>query len=243
MSQTVEVFRDTELIEMFTDDLGLLAICDAITQSRPVARRSSLRPVMIAATVALLVLVAPAFALRNTVIDFFSSAPASPAAVVDFTQLGRGAPVGMDPRADAAQARTVASRALADGSTMKLYAAPTSTGGFCYLVSGPSVALAGGCDARREIPFAAGFAADTYPNGVAILHGSTLDPAAQTAEVMTANGRTTNLPLVRVSAPVDASLYFGSIPIMRGSFPLTVTIRDSNRQILASKPIPAPPTP
>ena len=38
MSQTVDVFRDAELIEMFSDDLGLLAISDAIAQSRPVTR-------------------------------------------------------------------------------------------------------------------------------------------------------------------------------------------------------------
>lgn len=244
MSQTVDVFRDAELIEMFSDDLGLLAISDAIAQSRPVTRhRRSVRPILIAATAALLVVAAPALAFRSTVIDFFTGAPASPAAVLNFAQLDRGAPAGMDVRADPTQARTVASHVLADGSTITLYAAPTATGGFCYLVSVTSHALAGGCDARREIPFGAGFAADTYPDATAIVHGSILDPDARKAEVADADGHTTSLPLERVSAPIDASLYFGTVPITRESFPLTTTIRDGDGKILATKTIPAPPAP
>lgn len=206
------------------------------------AKRRRVLTISLVAAAAVLV-AAPAFALTRAVVDFFSSASAPPAAVLNFAQLGRGAPEGMDPRAIASEARVVASRDLADGSTVTLSVAPTAAGGFCYLVSRPSAALAGGCDARREIPFAPAFAAATYPLGSAILSGSILDAAAATAEIRTADGVSLDLPIVRVSTPINASFYFGEIEISRGSFPLTTTIRDTAGNLIARKTIPAPPTP
>jgi hypothetical protein len=245
MTRTVDVFSDRQLVEMLAEQPELLAICDAIAETRPVPRRRQFRAttLLLAAAVALVALVAPAFALTRVAIQFFSS-PAAPAvAIVNFAELSTGAPAGMDPRAIAGEARAVARQRLADGNVLTLSVAPTATGGFCYLVSSRSDALAGGCDARREIPFASGLAAASYPQGSAILSGSVLNPDAATAGISMANGSHIELAIVHVSSPINASFYFGEARISRASFPLTTTIRDDDGEVVASRTIPAPPGP
>jgi hypothetical protein len=243
MSQAVDVLRDGELIEMFAQEPELLAICDAVARTRPMLRRRLSRrtTIVLAAAVALSALTAPALAVTRAVIDFFSSPAAPRATVVDFTQMSVGAPEGMDPRATGSEARTISRGHLADGRPVTLSIAPTTEGGFCYLVSFGSVGRAGGCDARRTLPFSPGLAAERYPQGPAIVYGSVLNPLATVAEIHTPEGTTTRLPLLRVSSPIDASFYVGEIPTPAQAFPLTTSILDPDGKVIASKTFPPPP--
>lgn len=245
MSQTVDVFSDGELIEMFAQEPELLAICDAIAQTRPVSRRRLSRrtTIVLAAAIALAALTAPALAVTRVVIDFFSSPAAPRATVVSFAQMSAGAPEGMDPRAIGGEARTISRGHVADGKPVTLSLAPTTEGGFCYLVGFGSVGGAGGCDATRALPFAPGFAAERYPQGPAIVYGYILNQLATVAEIHTSDGTTTRLPLLRVSSPIDASFYVGEIPTTAQAFPLTTSILDPDGKVIASKTFPPPPPP
>ena len=122
-------------------EIAFAARCAAITDTRDdsdwldvqrrVRRSSRRRKLTIALIAAAAVLiVAPAFALRGSIIDFFSADPAPANVVRDFGSLEVGAPPGMAPGVDPEQARKVASFPF-DGKQHVLYVAPTKGGGFC----------------------------------------------------------------------------------------------------------------
>ena len=122
-------------------EIAFAARCAAITDTRDdsdwldverrvrrSSRRRKLTITLIAAAAVLIV--APAFALRGSIIDFFSADPAPANVVRDFGSLEVGAPPGMAPGVDPEEARKVASFPF-DGKQHVLYVAPTKGGGFC----------------------------------------------------------------------------------------------------------------
>ena len=138
-------------------EIAFAARCAAITDTRDdsdwldvqrrVRRSSRRRKLTIALIAAAAVLiVAPAFALRGTIIDFFSADPAPAHIVRDFGSLEVGAPPGMAPGVDPQQARKVASFPF-DGKQHVLYVAPTKGGGFCQSWTNAF----GGCRATRTL--------------------------------------------------------------------------------------------
>lgn len=243
--EPASVFSTAEIVEALGNDPELLAIADAIvqTQAEPVGRRYSRRAVvLLAATVAAAVVVLPALAFTNVVpgiSDWFASPKAPRQAVVDFEELGRGVPAGMDTRVIAAEARTLLEIRLADGAPARLFVAPTRQGGFCLEIEG----LGGGCDAARKIPFDVGFAAKRYPQGPAVVYGSALSSEAVEAEIRSASGEIQRVVLTRVSAPINAGFFVANVRAIARGFPIHVTLRDGEGDVVGAKTIPVPPSP
>lgn len=243
--EPTDVFSTQEIAEALGNDPELLAIADAIvqTQAEPARHGRSRRTVvLLAAAVAAAVVVLPALAFTNVVpgvSDWFASPEAPHQVVVDFEELGRGAPAGMDPRVIATEARTLAEIRLADGSLARFFVAPTRQGGFCLEIDG----LGGGCDAAREVPFDVGFAAKRYPQGPAVVYGSVLAGEAAEAEIRPASGKIQKVALTRVSAPIDAGFFIANLGSITGAFPITVTLYDDNGNLVGMKIIPTPPQP
>lgn len=239
----VRVFSDPEIVETLGGDPELLAIADAIAQTRPNAARPTRRRrrvVLLAAAVAAAAVVMPALAFTNvvpSVSDWFSSPRAPDRAVLSFESLGRSAPKGMDPRAVASEARTLITIGLTDGTAARLVVAPTRQGGFCVEIEG----LGGGCDAARAIEFDAGFAARRLPKGPAVVYGSTSRHDAVLAEIRPAEGRAQRVALTRVSAPIDASFFITELPLAAKTFPIRVILLDGTGKVVSTKTIPAPP--
>lgn len=241
----VDVYSDPELVEVLGGDPELLAIADAIarTGAEPETRPRVRRPVvLLAATVAGAALVLPALAFTNAIpriSDWFSNPRAPTSAIVLFAELGRGAPSGMDPRVIASETRTLMRLTLADGTSVRLFLAPTRQGGFCLDIEG----LGGGCDARREIPFNVGSAARRYPQGSAVVYGSALPAKAVETEIRPARGPSERVSLTRVSTPIDAGFFVVNIRDPAHAFPLTVTFLDARGGKIVTKTVPAPPNP
>lgn len=237
----VNVLSDPELLELLGHDPELLAIADAIAetqrQSKP-ARSRSRQLLLAAAILAGVLLVAlPALAAFTSLIDF-STAPPAPAPVVQrFDDLQRQAPPNMDPRVIAAEARRL--DLPASGQTIPLFLAPTRTGGYCFEYAG----YAAGCNADRTIPVAVGFAARSLADEQAIVHGSTLNPAAVTATITPKQGPTQTVKLTRVTAPIDASFFVARIGRPDESLPLRVEFRDRTDRVIATRRIAPPPSP
>jgi hypothetical protein len=240
--EPVNVFSDSEIRDALGNDPELLAIADAIAQTRaePVRRKRGHRTVVLLAAAAAVVV--PALAFTNVipgVSDWFSSPKAPQQAVVSFESLEQGAPAGMDPRVLASEARTLLEVRLADGTSARLFVAPTHEGGFCLEIEG----FGGGCNAAREIPFDAGFAAKRFPQGPAIVYGSSLIDRAVEAEIRPAAGSARRVALTRVSSPIDAAFFVGDLPEPANTFPIHVSLLDADGNAVAERTIPPPPQP
>ena len=234
-ASTVEVFHAPDLVELFAAEPDLLAVADAIalTQQPAPTRLHRRRWLLLAAAAVVAVAIAaPAFGVAHLVVDFFSSPPAPHVSVVSFGQLEVEAPTGMNPQVASDEARRVAQYQLADGSTVSLSVAPTSSGGFCEEFSG----FAETCDAARQNPIDLGFAAKTLPGGPAIIFGDVLSPDAVRVEVSLTDGEIVPVALVRVSEPINASFYFLQIdPALR---PVSGRAFDTAGNIVASYDLP-----
>lgn len=230
-ARTVDVFQASDLMELLAAEPDLLAVADAIalTQEPAQTRRLGRRSVLFAAAVVLVVaLASPAFGVVQLVVDFFSSPPAPHATIVSFGDVEAGAPDLMDPHVAPGEARRVAQFQISDGSTVSLSVVPTKSGGFCEEFSG----FAETCDAARQVPIDLGFAAKRLPGGPAIIFGSVLSPVAVRVEVTLSDGQTVQVPLTRVSAPINAGFYFLQIDPSQG--PISGRALDEAGNVVAS---------
>lgn len=180
-------------------------------------RRSRRRRLVVALAVAAVLgtLVAtPAFGVRGALLHLFgrSDVPftgAPPAASVikhEFADMSSGAPKGMDPRVASGQARLAGAFAF-DGAKRHVWVAPTADGGFCYLFEG----ISGGCTQTKTatIVLDGSFFArpgDTTP-ALEALAGRIYSPRASQLRVVFEDGKTTVLPFVYVSKPIDAGFF------------------------------------
>lgn len=178
-------------------------------RQRPAGRRARLA-LAVPFVAALVFLVAPALGIGPPALDFFAAKHAPKRVVVQFEQLGVGAPAKMNPRAIPAQARLVTTYHLRDGSPVPLWVAPTRTGGFCFL------SLGGGCQTRHaRIPSEPGdLDAGAINLGIAGIHGSTVltgsvfDKRISEIEVRFRHAPPVQVPLLWVGSPVDAGFFF-----------------------------------
>ena len=228
------VFASSDIWELLGDDPELLAISDAIAETqtgssgrrRLPRRRSGL---LIAAAVIVLV-AAPAYAIvRSGIVDFASS-PASPNPVVEqFRYLDEAAPAGMAPGVSAAP-RHVANFTLADGSSVALSVAPTKNGGFCMFWD----AMAGTCIAEGGDPINLGTAAWRIPaGGPDFAYGDVRSSEAVAAELRWPDGHTVRVPLIRVSAPINASFFLYSLRSPADP-PSSASALDSTGKVIAT---------
>lgn len=241
--EPVRVFSDAEIIEALGNDPELLAIADAIAQTRPepaAQNRWRREIVFLAAALAAAIVALPALAFTNVipgVSNWFSSPKAPRQIALGFDSLGRGAPTGMDPSVIASEARTLMTIRLADDTSARLFIAPTRYGGFCLEIEG----LGGGCNAAREITLDAGFAAKRLPQGPAVVYGSAITNQAIEAEIRPAKGQPQRVALTRVSAPIDAGFFVVNLPEPANAFPIQVNLLDDSGDTVDTKTIPAPP--
>lgn len=98
------------------------------------ARRMRFRQagLVVAATVATVVVAAPALGLHRVVVDWFRAEPAPETVQLQFSELAIGAPEGMDPGIVPNSARRV-TQVHHEGKTHVLWVAPTRDGGFCHM--------------------------------------------------------------------------------------------------------------
>lgn len=206
------------------------------------------RRTLVAAGVAAILVAAPAYAIATGVIDFSKAEPAPTVVQKRFAELGHGAPIPkMDPRVLPLSARKVTEFHLATGS-YTLWVAPTVGGGFCNEFTG----FAGGCVATRAtptgIPPLAASEVNPWlinvttrqrsngPMGPDLLGGSVLARGTSELELWFEDGAHVSLPVVWVSAPIDAGFFLYSVPDehrVAGHLPVSLVARGIGGKVLA----------
>lgn len=201
---------------------------EVVRLARPRRRvRPQLLPTLVAA-IALLV-AAPAFGLGGRIVRLFSSGEPAPTRIEQsFASLDRGAPPGF--RTGVAASLT---RRIVLPGNVALWIAPTSAGGFCLFVQDGG----GQCDAARALAFWPTFSigGDVTPDGLikggpVLIDGSTTRQDAASVEVRFEDGTSVTLPVVWVSAPIDAGFFGYSVPpahLRVGARPKLLVLRDA----------------
>jgi hypothetical protein len=229
----------TDLLELALNDLvptfadeqpdwaDVLARAVRSTRRRSVSswRRHPRRTVALAFALVLIALLAtPAFGVQGYVLHLlgrknvsFRHSPTAPNVVKkQFLDLPIGAPSQWATPVQAARARTVATFTIA-GHPRKLWVAPTRTGGYCYTFE----LSFGGCRQSRA-DRAKALLGVTWQGGsprhgvnesiVTRVGGDITAPAAAKITARYADGTTTDIPFVWVSAPIAAGFFSYDIP-------------------------------
>ena len=215
---------------------------DVQRKARRLRLRAHASKVSAGACVALLAVLAatPALGLRGHIVQLFgSSEPAPTKVVTSFAEMDVDAPPGMAPNVIAGETREVARWPLSTGKTSILWVAPTRAGGFCLEYSNAG----GGCDRDRRGDFSPGLA---IPGLIAppgeiqkspvIVTGDTLLHDAASVEVQFEDGDDARVPLIWVSAPIDAGFFLYEIPaphLLDGHLMTALVLRDTNGHELA----------
>ena len=125
-------------------------------------------------------------------------------------------------------------------SGVALWLAPTKAGGFCfYLANG-----GGQCDAQRALSFwplfslGGSYTRDgVITGGPVTVAGSTTVVDARTVEIRFEDGAVADVPVVWISAPIDAGFFAYQVPRERwakGHRPVEAVLRDGDSKELAS---------
>jgi hypothetical protein len=205
---------------------------DWLEVRRLAPRRRRLRPrfVLAAAAAAGVVVAAPAFGLGGKLVRIFESGEPAPARIEQsFAGLDAGAPPGFRTGVVASQTRKIV---LPGG--VALWIAPTSRGGFCLFAEGGG----GQCDAARALEFWPTFSIGgdfshqgVIENGPVLIDGSTTLDDAASVEVQFEDGSSVTLPVVWVSAPIDAGFFGYDVPAAHlrvGARPRLLILRDAD---------------
>ena len=192
-----------------------------------------LRPrvvVAVAAAAAAVVAAAPAFGVGGKLVRLFDSGEPAPAPIEEsFAALDADTPPGLATGVAASQTRKI----VLPGN-VALWIAPTSRGGFCLFVEGGG----GQCDTTRALTFWPTFSiggdvsqAGVIESGPVLIDGwTTLDDAAS-VEVQFEDGSSLTIPVVWVSAPIDAGFFGYAVPaehLRVGARPKLLILRDAN---------------
>jgi len=197
--------------------------------ARPRRRLRRRLALPLAATIAVVV-AAPAFGLRGTLERLFSSGePAPPPIQRSFASLDAGAPPGFRTGVAASETRKI----VLPGN-VGLWIAPTNKGGFCLFVEGGG----GQCDAARALKFWPTFSIGgkfthqgVIEGGPVLIDGSTTLGDAASVVVQFEDGTSVVIPVVWISAPIDAGFFAYSVPpshLRVGARPKLLILRDAN---------------
>ena len=191
-------------------------------------RRHPRRVLVVAlALVVIALLATPAFGVQGYVlrllgrhnVSFTHSPPAANVVKKQFLDLPIGAPTQFAPQVNAAQTRLVA-RFMIAGHPRKLWVAPTRTGGYCYTFELDF----GGCRQTRAdrslggkgqfgVTWQGGSPRHGVNESIATRVGGDITaPAAAKITANYADGTTTDIPFVWVSAPIAAGFFSYDIP-------------------------------
>jgi hypothetical protein len=184
----------------------------------------------VAAAVTAVVAAAPAFGLGGKLVRIFESGEPAPVTIErSFAGLDAGAPPGFRTGVVASQTRKL----VLPGS-VSLWIAPTSRGGFCLFVEGGG----GQCDTARALTFWPTFSIGgdlshqgVIENGPVLIDGSTTLNDAASVEVQFEDGSSASIPVVWVSAPIDAGFFGYEVPAAHlrvGARPTLLILRDAN---------------
>ena len=196
---------DHELVELLGNEPELLAIADAIAETQ---RARRIRPqrrhrlALAAAAVLAVAVAAPALGLHRTIVSFFESEPAPERAQIEFARLGIASPTGLGPNVIHGEARKLLERELG-GKVRPLYVAPTRDGGFCWQWE----QLFGSCGRTHPAQAKLGVTWQERAVGPTLMAGHVLDPSVERLELRYEDGRRAEIPIVWVSAPIDAGFY------------------------------------
>ena len=199
-----------------------------VVRLAPPARRRT-RLVLASAVAAAVVAAAPAFGLGGELFRFFQSGePAPPRIQRSFAHLDAGAPPAFRTGVVAKETRKIV---LPNG--VALWIAPTSKGGFCIFPQGGG----GQCDAARALTFWPTFSIGgrltqqgIVEGGPLLVSGSTTLRDAARVEVRFEDGGSVTVPVVWISAPIDAGVFGYEVPKSHwrvGKRPILV-LRDGN---------------
>ena len=164
----------------------------------PLVKRRRMIAVVAAAVIGLAIAV-PASGLPGTVINWFEAPTAPGPTQKDFTSLDVGAPKGMSPHVSG-PARSVMEVRIS-GEDSPLWVAPTANGGFCLELD-----FGEGCDRDRQLPLQVTVEqrnAQTPP----VVFGDVLSSEVDHVELLYPSGKKVSLPVVSVSAPINASFF------------------------------------
>ena len=206
---------------------------DWLEVRRLASRGRRLRPrfvLALAAVVAAVVAAAPALGLGGQLVRIFESGEPAPAPIArSFAGLDRDAPPGFRTGVAASQTRK-----LALPGNVALWVAPTSRRGFCIFVEGGG----GQCDTTRALKFWPTFSIGgdlshqgVIENGPVLIDGSTTLNDAASVEVQFEDGSSVTLPIVWVSAPIDAGFFGYDVPAAHlrvGARPNLLILRDAD---------------
>jgi hypothetical protein len=139
----------------------------------------------------------------------------------------------------AGETRELTEIPLSTGKTAVVWVAPTRVGGFCVFVStSRSSAGGGGCDRDRSLPFSPSLAipGTISPTGEilappVIFSGHTLTRDAAAVEIRFEDGTSARVPVVWVSAPIDAGFFVYELPEAHwkaGHRPLALVVEDAD---------------
>jgi hypothetical protein len=201
---------------------------EVVRLARPARRRRRL--VLAAAVAAAVVAAAPAFGLGGELFRFFQSGePAPPRIQRSFAHLDAGAPPAFRTGVVAKETRKIV---LPSG--VSLWIAPTSRGGFCIFPEGGG----GQCDAARTLTFWPTFSIGgrfshqgIVESGPVLVSGSTTLRDAASVEVRFEDGGSVTVPVVWISAPIDAGVFGYDVPRAHwrvGKRPILLILRDAN---------------
>jgi hypothetical protein len=208
------------------EDPDWLEVVRLVRPRRRARRRVAL---LVAAAIAAAVAAAPALGLGSGIVRLFSSGEPAPARVEQsFAKLDRGAPPGF--RTGVAASLT---RRIVLPGKISLWIAPTDQGGFCVFADGGG----GQCDAARTLAFWPTFSigGDVTPNGViksgpVLVDGSTTLQDATTVEIQFEDATSVTVPVVWISAPIDAGFFGYEVPaahLQVGARPDLLILRDA----------------
>ncbi len=196
-------------------------------------RRRRARPAIViaaaAATVAAVV-ATPALSVGGKIMRLFESGEPAPAVVErSFAQLDAGAPPAFRTGVIPADTRRIV---LPNG--VALWVSPTRSGGFCLYVDGGG----GQCDAQRAFAFWPTYSiggrfteGGAIASGPVFVTGSTTFRDAATVEVHFEDGEVATVPIVWISAPIDAGFFGYEVPKRHwgaGHRPRSVVVRDAS---------------
>jgi hypothetical protein len=211
--------------------------------------------VAIAAALALAVVIAaPAVGLRSKIVRLFSDAAPAPQRIVkSFTALGGGAAPPGGVGVEAGRALKVLETPVAPRVRAILWLAPTTGGGFCTLLD--LEGKGGGADCLQlrydRLSVTVSLHGRISPagkvlSGPVLLDGFAGQKRADSLVLGFQDGETARIPLVWVSAPVDAGFFVYGVPAQHwraGHLPTTLTLLAANGDELDHREIHGIPIP
>jgi hypothetical protein len=225
-----------ELAERFAavdhppDDSDWLEVNRLARQRRRRRARPAVAVAAVAVAAATAVLATPAFGVGDTLRRLFESGEPAPATIErSFARLDAGAPPGF--RTGVVPADT---RKIVVPNRVALWIAPTKSGGFCMFVAGGG----GQCDAQRAFAFWPTFSIGgsytkrgVITGGPVLVDGSTTLEDAASVDVRFEDGDVASVPVVWVSAPIDAGFFGYEVPPSHwaeGHRPTLMVVRDAD---------------